>query len=142
MIDVIVSSPEVYQYAMSRAGIQKGGIVNGMLDTEMKRFPCLTRLMATSGIHPTTEMAKLLHDTLPGLIKVQLDQGRIPEAEFDRLGYPVDADAAGNTRENNATISQLSQLRCITLTHMSLRRERNELITYFPTLEIHPSFGD
>ena len=84
--------------------------------------------MATTGVHPTTKMAKLLHDTLPGLINIQFDQeGRIPEEEFDCLGYPVGADTAGNTKEKKAIILQLSQLRAIALTHTSLRKERNEL---------------
>ena len=62
------------------------------------------------------------------MIKIQLEKRHIPEEEFNKLGFLLDADSNGNVQENKTTVINLFCLRAICITHKALTRERNKII--------------
>ena len=114
LIDFLWTITEALTRSGTRRNILHGFESNGLVGMESKfklkfAFPdfdvMLPPLATVRREVPKTEY-ELCKNSFPKLLKIQMEQGMVPESEFDRLGFPVDKDPAGNEVSKDATISR------------------------------------
>eukprot|EP00978_Attheya_sp_CCMP212_P042288 scaffold255283_cov67-Attheya_sp.AAC.1 len=131
LIDFVACVPQTMARACTTNGIVHGFKSNGMIDSGCKRYPDFYKMLATCRTNPTKEEVELCENSFPELLQEFLNQGHIPDATFERLGFRTDVTPDGETVRRDAGIECESRQRCKCLTHLSqvsLRRERLAVI--------------
>ena len=113
-------------------GFVKSGLVGNEKEFNSKfAFADFDHMLNTVRREVTTKEYDLCQSTLPELLKYQLENGHVPDSEYDRLGYPYDQNPCGEDVIKDATVSQECRQRAKCLSHeqqIGLRIEREELL--------------
>jgi len=124
LLDLLTCAPSIYYKAITSNGICHGAINNGMIDSKIYQFPCLSAMMSTLGHHPTQQEYDIITKSLPILILEMQEKGHVSESTFDQLGFPMDERTNGEIFEQNATITQEHLQRAKSFTHHFQNNER------------------
>ena len=90
-------------------------------------FPYFNKILATCRKDPAVQKYKLFKIHFLQLIQKYLDYGRVDDAAFEELGFPIDVDECGTLVRRIETITQESRQRVKISTHAhqaKLRAER------------------
>ena len=79
----------------TRNGILHGGLENGMIDRNTKRYPDFNAMLATCKLDPSNKEYKLCIDSFPYPFKLYLENGHVDDEVYERLGFPIDRDVDG-----------------------------------------------
>ena len=121
LIDFVASIPAMVTKAATRDNIQ-----HGLVDDKFKRYPDFNKMLSTRRRNPGNYDYNRCIETFPYLFDRCLEDGHVPDLEFESLGFKQDINIQGNYVRREFTITQESRQRAKCLTHEYQAEQRME----------------
>lgn len=128
LVDTTASLPMILGKILTQDTIQKGFVMNGMIDEKSKRAPDLKAMIQeTLQRDMTTEEWELCLEHFVELLRMMMTKGDVPDEEFIRRGFPIDIDPDGEEVLRNQGIKQEHMQRSKIVDNNWQIEQRNEL---------------
>ena len=127
--DLLVTLPSVSGKTFNTTSIKKGFTENGMIDEECNRVPDFYNLICKT---TRTDVDQVVTDNIiarfPELMKVQLDNGFVPDPVLESVGITPDYNNRGEKVSRDFAITSENRQRAKTVNHPAQQKERQDIV--------------